>query len=73
LVPVLKVLVLVNTQHPVALSWRLLEQWLVMAVGSALCTPLVFRFFALLAHLIRYQTLPETRFRDTRQIKRRRI
>lgn len=73
LVPALTVLALMNTQHPVVLTWRLLGQWLGMAVGGAVCTPLVFRCFALLNHWFSYQPLPESRFRDTRQIKRTRI
>lgn len=72
LVPALTVLALMSTQQPVALTWRLFGHWLGAAVGGAVGTPLVFRFFALLSQWFSYQPLPENRFRDTRQIKRTR-
>ena len=73
LVPAGVILALMNTHHPVPLTWRLLGQWLVMATGGAVLTPLVFRCFAQLGRWFTYQPLPESRFRDTRQIKRTRI
>lgn len=72
LVPAGVVLALMNTHNPVPLTWRLMGQWLVMAAGGAVATPLVFRLFARLNRWFIYQPLPETRFRDTRQIKRTR-
>ena len=73
LVPALVVLALMNTQHPVQLTWRLFGQWLGAALAGGICTPFVFRLFALLSGWFSYQALPESHFRDTRQIKRTRI
>ncbi len=72
LVPLLGVLALLNTSQPVPLTGRLLLQWLVMAVGGGLATPLVFRLFARISRWFTYQALPESHYRDTRQIKRNR-
>ena len=73
LVPACVVLALMNTHQPVPLSTRLLGQWLVMAVGGAVATPLVFRLFAQLNRWFTYQPLPESHYRATRQIKRTRF
>jgi rod shape-determining protein MreD len=72
LVPACVILALMNTHNPVPLTWRLLGQWLVMAMGGAVATPLAFRLFALVNRLFSYQPLPESHFRETRQIKRTR-
>ncbi|MBM3828968.1 MAG: rod shape-determining protein MreD [Verrucomicrobia bacterium] len=73
LVPACVMVVLMNTHHPVPLSWRLLGQWLVMAAGGALVTPLVFRLFAQVKQLFAYQPVPESHYSETRQIKRTRF
>lgn len=73
LVPACVILALMNTSSPVPLTWRLLGQWLVMAAGGAVATPLVFRLFALVNRLFTYQALPESHYRETRQIKRTRF
>lgn len=73
LVPACVVLALMNTHNPVPLTWRLLVQWLVMAGGGAVAAPLVFRLFALMGRLFTYQALPESHYRETRQIKRTRF
>jgi 1,4-dihydroxy-2-naphthoate octaprenyltransferase len=73
LVPACVILALMNTHNPVPLTWRLLGQWLVMAVGGAVATPLAFRLFALINRLFTYQPLPESHYRENRQIKRNRI
>jgi rod shape-determining protein MreD len=73
LVPACIVLALMNTSNPVPLTWRLLGQWLVMTAGGAVVTPLVFRLFALVNRLFTYQALPESHYRETRQIKRTRF
>ena len=73
LVPACVVLALMNTHSPVPLTWRLMGQWLVMAAGGAVVTPLVFRLFAQLSRWFIYQPVPESRYRDTRQIKRTRF
>jgi len=67
------VLALTNTRNPVPLTWHLLGQELVMAVGGALATPFVFYAFKWQSRWFTYQSLPESHYRDTRQIKRTRI
>ena len=73
LVPACVILALMNTHNPVPLTARLLTQWLVMAIGGAVATPLVFRLFAQLNRWFTYQPVPESRYRETRQIKRTRF
>lgn len=73
LVPACVVLALMNTHNPVPLTARLLGQWLVMATGGAIATPLVFRLFAQLNRWFSYQPQPESHYRETRQIKRTRF
>ena len=73
LVPTCVVLALMNTRNPVPLSGLLLRQWLVMAIGGAIATPLVFRLFARLNRWFTYQPVPESHYRETRQIKRTRF
>ena len=72
LAPLCVVLLLMNTHQPVPLTWRLLPQWGVMAVGGAVAAPLFFRAFARLGRWFTYQPMPESHYRETRQIKRTR-
>lgn len=71
-VPVGVVLALTNTHQPVPMTWRLGGQVVVMAVGGAVATPLVFLVFQWLGRWFIYQPLPESHYRDSRQIKRTR-
>ena len=70
LVPASVVLALIFSHQPVPLTGRLLGQWLVMALGGAVATPLAFRLFAQLGRWFSYQPLSESQYRATREIKR---
>lgn len=72
LVPACVVLALTNSPNPVPLTGRLAGQWFVMSVGGALVTPLIFKCFAQLGRWFSYQPIPESHYRDTRQIRRAR-
>src|SRR5213083_3073008 len=52
------------------LGWGSLWQWLVMALGGAVATPLCFRVFDRFQRAFTYQKRPETSFRPDREIKR---
>lgn len=55
--------------HPL-LGWFSLWQWVVMAVGGGIATPIWFWIFDRLLLALSYQPLNETSFRPDRQIKR---
>jgi cell shape-determining protein MreD len=71
--PLLTVLALIGAGQEPLLGWWSLWQWLVMAVGGALFTPVCFEFFDRLHRLLSYQPLPESSFRPDREIKRGRM
>ena len=52
------------------LSWRSLWQWLVMAVGGAASTPVLFYLFDRFIRAFSYRPPLETSFRPDREIKR---
>jgi rod shape-determining protein MreD len=70
LTPVGTVLLLLTTGHPPLLGWGSLWQWVVMSLGGALFTPLVFRLFDALARGLSYRPVSETSFRADREIRR---
>jgi rod shape-determining protein MreD len=73
-VPVLTLLLLLSKGGRLpSLGWGSLWQWLVMAAGGALLTPVCFRFFDGLNHALNYQPVNETSFRPDRQIRRGRF
>jgi len=55
------------------LGWGTLWQWLVMALGGALATPVWFFLFHRVQRALHYRPLPENNFRADRQIKRSRL
>jgi rod shape-determining protein MreD len=70
LVPVATVALVVNLGvHPM-LSWFSLWQWIVMALGGAVVTPIWFWVFDRLLLALSYRPLNQTSFRSDRQIKR---
>lgn len=69
-VPLLTVLLLINTNVEPLLGWFSIWQWLVMsAVGGAM-TPVWFWFFERLGELLSYRSIGEPSFRPDREIKR---
>jgi rod shape-determining protein MreD len=68
--PAVSVVILMSLGHEPLLSWGSLWQFLVMAVGGGLATPLSYRFFVFLNRTFNYQPMAESSFRADRQIKR---
>ena len=70
LAPLCTLALLLNMgSHPL-LGWFSVWQWIVMAVGGALATPIWFKIFDRLLIALSYQPLNETSFRADREIKR---
>jgi cell shape-determining protein MreD len=68
--PVLTLLFLLNTDRQPLLGWGTLWQWLVMAVGGGLMTPVWFWFLDRVTRGLSYRPFTETSFRSDREIKR---
>lgn len=69
-VPVLTLMVLLNTDPPPVLGWLTLWQWLVKAVVGAALTPVWFWLFGHLDRALSYRPESQTSFRPDREIKR---
>ncbi|MCI0747813.1 MAG: hypothetical protein L0Y58_20590, partial [Verrucomicrobia subdivision 3 bacterium] len=69
-VPLMTLLLLLNTNRQPLVGWLSLWQWIVMAVAGGLMTPIWFRFFGWLTDKFIYRSLGETSFRSDREIKR---
>ncbi len=69
-VPALTVLLLLTGGAQPLLGWGTLWQWLVMTVGGAVATPMIFALFAWCNHALGYQPRTETSFRPDREIHR---
>jgi rod shape-determining protein MreD len=68
--PALTVLLLLTAGKQPLLGWGSLWQWLVMTVGGAVATPIVFALFEWCNHALGYQPRTETSFRPDREIRR---
>lgn len=69
-VPLLTVLLLLNTERQPLLGWFSLWQWLFVSGIGALVTPLWFTVFDWLNKTLFYRPLDQTSFRLDREIKR---
>ena len=69
-VPLLAVLLLLNTNVQPLLSWFSLWQWIVVTAVSGLMTPVWFFCFDWIGTVLNYTAVGETSFRPDRQIKR---
>jgi hypothetical protein len=69
-VPALCVLLLLTGGQQPLLGWGSLWQWLVMAAGGAVATPVIFAGFDWCQHALGYQPQTETSFRPDREIRR---
>lgn len=69
-VPVLTLVLLMNTQIQPLLSWFSLWQWIVVSLLGGLATPLWFLVFERIGETFNYRPLGESSFRPDRQIKR---
>jgi len=70
LVPALTVLLLLTGGQQPLLGWGSFWQWLVMAAGGAVATPVIFALFDWCQHALGYQPQTETSFRPDREIRR---
>jgi rod shape-determining protein MreD len=69
-VPVMTLLLLLNTSEQPLVSWFSLWQWIVMTVAGGAITPLWFLVFDRIGEALNYRPLGETSFRADREIKR---
>jgi rod shape-determining protein MreD len=70
IVPVLTILFLLNGGKQPLIGWGSLWQLIVMTVGGALLTPVIFALFAWCDRALGYQPRTETSFRADREIHR---
>jgi rod shape-determining protein MreD len=70
IVPFVSILLLLTAGKEPLLGWGSLWQWLVMAWGGALATPLFFFLFDWLNRAFGYQRVTESSFRPDREIRR---
>jgi rod shape-determining protein MreD len=68
--PVISVLILLTLGKSPLLGWGSLWQWVVMSVGGAVATPVLFFLFGWFNHALGYQRVVETSFRADREIRR---
>jgi len=69
-VPLLTLLLLVNTNVQPLIGWFSLWQWLVLSAVGGVATPVWFGFFDRLGQALNYRPVGETSFRADREIKR---
>ena len=69
-VPLLTLLLLVNTNVQPLIGWSSLWQWLVLSAVGGGVTPVWFGFFDRLGQALNYRPVGETSFRADREIKR---
>jgi rod shape-determining protein MreD len=70
LVPALTILLLLTGGQQPLFGWGLLWQWIVMIVGGALATPIIFALFDWCEHALGYRLRTEPSFRPDREIRR---
>lgn len=68
--PVLTILLLLTCGQQPLLGWGSIWQWLVMIVGGAAVTPILFALFGWCDRALGYQPRTETSFRSDREIRR---
>jgi rod shape-determining protein MreD len=69
-VPPLTLVLLLTLGHTPLLGWGLLWQWLVMTLGGAVATPVLFQLFDLSDRALNYRRTTEGSFRPDREIRR---
>lgn len=70
LAPLISVLLLLTASKVPLLGWGSLWQWLVMILGGAVATPVIFIMFDWFDHALGYQARTESSFRPDRVISR---
>jgi hypothetical protein len=68
--PALSILLLLTGGQEPLFGWGSIWQWLVMAAGGAVATPIIFEFFGWCRRTLGYQPRVETSFRPDREIRR---
>jgi rod shape-determining protein MreD len=68
--PVGILLVLLTLGESPLLGWGSLWQWLVMSIGGAVATPILFILFGWFNRVLGYRPVVETSFRPDREIRR---
>lgn len=69
-IPLFTVLLILSGGGTPLLGWGSLWQWIVMSLGGALLTPLMFQFFGIINGSLSYRPLVESSFRPDREIRR---
>jgi cell shape-determining protein MreD len=72
-VPVMTLVLLLNTERQPLVGWISLWQLVVMSIAGGIMTPVWFRLFGWLGDKFIYRSLGETSFRPDREIKRGRV
>ncbi len=73
LVPLGTVLLLLSFERTPLLGWISIWQWIVVSLGGAAATPLLFNLFQWLDRALIYRRAHQTSFRPDRQIRRGRF
>lgn len=68
--PALTVLLTMTLGASPMLGWGSLWQWIVMSLGGAMATPVIFVLFDWINRMFGYQAVVETSFRPDREIRR---
>jgi rod shape-determining protein MreD len=71
--PLATLFILLNIGALPLLGWKSLWQWVVMALGGGLFTPICFALFNRIHRALEYQPARQTTFRPDREIKRGRV
>ena len=69
-VPLVTIVLWLTLRQAPLLGWGFVWQWTVMTASGALLTPVCFRFFDGLDHLLVYRPAKESSFRPDREIRR---
>jgi hypothetical protein len=72
LVPILTLLLLLNSGREPLIGWGSLWQWIVMTAGGAIATPFIFAFFGWCNNALGYKPRTQVSFRPDREIQRSR-
>ncbi len=68
--PALMLMLLLTTGHPPLVGWGTLWQFVVMGLGGAVATPVIFVVFEWLQRMLVHHHVVETSFRPDREIRR---
>ncbi len=71
--PLLTVSLMLSAGKPLLLGWGSLWQWLVMILGGAVATPVIFALFDWFNRVFGYKWHSESSFRADREIRRGRL